>query len=303
MMIKKIILLIILFVGYIYTVANAEVTIPSLPWSTTYNCPEWNSTSTTPGTTTGCDNTETPGPQATIAGNYEQITTAANYSGGAGGRGQRHWIGGGVTGFGCGDQDNSGGIIIRFPSDQTQVWVRMYVRFQTGFTWASYDEFKMMYLSPGFGHFATAIETYDTGSTFSIYTNSGDQAWHGTTNYGFAELWGDPSLGAWHVLEVFLKKETSGPNGIIRIWTDGILRANDTTVTYGGTLSWIELPSNSKTYPCGDPDRYVDFDDVSITNTTPANRDAGNNPMIGPIGWGSVYYPPISTPAVFRVIP
>ena len=286
------IFLIMLVLSFYPVITSAAV---SLPWSTTYNCPEWNSTSTTPGQPIGCDNMETPGVSSTRAGHYEQITSEANYPGGGGGRGQRHWIGGGVTSFGCGDQDNSSGVIIRFPSTQNEIWVRWYQRFQTGFTWSGYDGFKLIYVQPSMGYFQTARNSWPEGSQFDIYTNSGDNTHWGTTNgYGYEDVWGDPSIGAWHCLEVHFKRETSGSNGVMQFWVDGVLKANHSTVRYGGGVSWLELPSNAKTFPCGAADKYVDFDDVSITNSTPSKRDAQNNPMIGPINYSA---PPSVSPS------
>ncbi len=68
----------------------------------------------------------------------EQITTEANHSSGGGSKGQRHWLGDGVN-------VNSGGTAVEFTTGQTEIWIRWYMRFQTGFKWSGYQGFKIIY--------------------------------------------------------------------------------------------------------------------------------------------------------------
>src|SRR3972149_10751908 len=66
----------------------------TLPWTTTFNCADWPNYSATlncDGIGKGLADSITYG-QTTY---WEQVTADANYPGGGGGKGQRHWMGDG----------------------------------------------------------------------------------------------------------------------------------------------------------------------------------------------------------------
>ncbi|MFZ3066075.1 MAG: fibronectin type III domain-containing protein, partial [Nitrospirota bacterium] len=124
--------------GMLLLLPNIASAAVNLPWSTTYNCPEWKQADGNPN----CDGLTAYGGWVTTDGKEEQITSAANYPGGAGGRGQRHWLGDGSA-------NNSGGTKIEFTSPQSELWIRWYMRFQTGFTWSDLQNFKILYIDNG----------------------------------------------------------------------------------------------------------------------------------------------------------
>ncbi len=87
-----------------------------------YNCAYWTQkTASIPASSLlNCDGLSQNGEWTTTNGSREEITSAANYSGGAGGSGQRHWIGDTMGGSGG---SGSGGLLVQFTS-QPEVWIR-----------------------------------------------------------------------------------------------------------------------------------------------------------------------------------
>src|SRR5688500_1127099 len=81
----------------------------NLPWSTTFNCPEWNQSLGLLASIVKCNGLAGGGAWTSSAGSKEQITSAANNPSGGGGRGQRSWIGDGVN-------NGSGGMSVSFLS-------------------------------------------------------------------------------------------------------------------------------------------------------------------------------------------
>ena len=77
-------------------IASAAI---NLPWSTTYNCPDWAQSNGLYNV--NCDGLTGFGDWTCNNGDgtirEEQITAAANYPSGGGGKGQRHWLGDGVN--------------------------------------------------------------------------------------------------------------------------------------------------------------------------------------------------------------
>ena len=73
---------------------HISLAVVNLPWSSTYNCNEWK---TSDGQNPNCDSLWEGGGWTCDNGDgtykEEQITATANYSGGGGGKGQRHWLG------------------------------------------------------------------------------------------------------------------------------------------------------------------------------------------------------------------
>ena len=122
--------MLIFMAGLVFPPTTSAVV--NLPWSTTYNCPEWKSSD---GQNPGCDGLWGGGGWTCDNGDgtvrEEQITALANYPGGAGGKGQRHWLGDGVN-------NTSGGVWASFPAPQSELWVRWYMRYEHGFEWNPY---------------------------------------------------------------------------------------------------------------------------------------------------------------------
>ena len=260
----------------------------NLPWSTTYNCAEW-----VQGQSLSCDGLSKAGDWTTSKGSREQITSEANYPGGAGGKGQRHWIGGGNGGV----NDLSGGTVIWFNSGQRDVWIRWYMRFQQGFRWSSYAGFKVLYFQEDGKVNNNYFQMAFTGGRVDYYTQYGDhQHYYPADGFGWTTLFPNGvSDGSWHCYEVHIKSESGSgqSNGVFQAWVDGKLVINASNVDHGlasrgKSLTGFLIGSNAKYYPTGDPDRYVDYDDFMVTSSTPSNQDAQGNRMIGPLNAGDV---------------
>jgi hypothetical protein len=259
----------------------------SLPWSTTYDCDDW----TTYAETLDCSGLSkglngSCGPSE----DYEQITSSANYSGGNGGKGQRHWLGDGKN-------NSSGGTVIAFSSGQTELWIRLYIRFQSGFTWdlAEASAFKMLYLhstNHGVG-FAPIYLPLGTDN-FSVYTAFGSDAHVGCSDC----MWTTYSIsdGGWFYFEIHIKSETVADNdGIMEVWFAPADETPDkivdlTNVDYGlfgDTLTGITIGSNADS-PNNGECYYVDYDDLAIYSQSLPNLDTDGDPFIGPLPSRSV---------------
>src|SRR5687767_9283016 len=110
------------------TAPRAQSAVPVI-FQTTFNCPDWRQSMglNDANVCAPSDGIAGSGAWTTSAGSQDQITAAANNPLGAGGKGFRHWRGDGVNNVG-------GGIRIDFPP-ATQMWFRMYIRYQAGFRW------------------------------------------------------------------------------------------------------------------------------------------------------------------------
>lgn len=237
----------------------------NLPFSTTYNCAEQQQGSTNPFWVT-CDGIAKYGDWTTASGSKEAITTAANYSGGGGGRGQRHWIGNGTSGG-----SNSGTVWYSFSTSQSEIYMRWYVRPAAGLN------------MEGAGMKMAYFKNQCTQDSFSMepgqirYVVNGTPV--GATKFGW-DSWmpGGISDGAWHWFEIHLKRQNpNNANGTMEWWIDGVLRASAYNITFSGACTGydgLELPSNHNFITVGGLDQPFDIDDVAIRTTGP----------IGPLG-------------------
>jgi len=237
-----------------------------LVFQTTFNCPDWDQTMgllDADVCVTG-DGISGHGSWTTSLGSNDQITAAANNPGGGGGKGFRHWRGDG--------SNNTGGALrIGLPVPVTEMWVRFYMRFKSGFAWTG-------------GHPSYTKENYwgECGLGCVIFGIQGASSWgvnyNGSTNYSSSLTWaasqgGNTGDGQWHAYEYHLKQ--NGAAGTIEIWFDGVRYLNQTNAILGST-PWqsFTLGSNQSTVTGCIPDCYTDYDDIAISTTG----------RIGPIG-------------------
>ncbi|MBJ6727572.1 hypothetical protein [Geomesophilobacter sediminis] len=281
----------------------------SLPWQTTFNCADWTQT-INPGTDPVCDGLTREGdwgpPTLT-----EQITSTANNPNGGGGKGQRHWLQGQGTGTCTQVDGNSGGTRIDFTTGSTEMWVRFYLRFQAGFNWTDYEGYKLIYFNhdgyQNFNYFQIGEWGPEGYLDYVPQFGSPNQPAHDQATVGYVTTYGQPARGDWHCIELHIKSE-SGPgvtDGVAQIWVDGILKGDHHNVDHGfksngWTISGFVIGSNIKCIN-GTTPQYTDYDDISVTATTPANRDAAGNPMIGPIGWNGSGGATLSAPSGLAV--
>ena len=210
--------------------------------------------------------------------NYpEQITSAANYSGGGGGRGQRHWFH---------DSNNavSGGVLADFLQDYAELWIRVYIKFQAGFNWGTgvSAHTKLLYLHDSAPYCAPGFVNNVVGIQTSIVSNCDS-----TTTWQDV-MGGDTSDGLWHCYEWHVKMDTNGADGIAQCWLDNVLILDKSNIDWGTGTGWnrMEIGENhtvcdNANGPIGSAFAYIDFDDLVVSDSARVGPLAGNSIVRG----------------------
>jgi chitodextrinase/DNA-binding XRE family transcriptional regulator len=248
------------------------VEIGTLPWSSTF-APSVNCVAGSWLYGDRCDGIEVAGGGACANVVNDEITSAANYLGGGGGNGMRHYIG---------DGQNIGGqgMGIYFSSPYlTEFYFRWYMRYQAGFAWSTLGYQKLIYPNP-----QSAVLDFVNGNDWSLtsqntgvnYTRTGG-GWHTIQANGQAT-----SDGNWHAYEVRMKAEVDGNDGILEVWVDGAKiwsrldinmdSINGRPFTGFGILTNQNSPSNGGCVA-------VDLDDFAISTSGPIGPIGGSNPL------------------------
>ena len=272
----------IIFLAGIFLFLNANISLAAvnLPWSTTYNCPDWKQSDGLYGVV-NCDGLTGDGGWTCDNGDgtarEEQITAAANYPAGGGGKGQRHWLGDGINNV-------SGGMRISLTSLSPELWIRWHMRYENGFTWLALNNQKILYINVAgpnavIPQYAWSDETRVSSRDFAGYYSSGPGGgWNTIMAAGATDVRGNKaSDGQWHRYEVHIKTDTNGSDGIAEMWIDGIRRVGVTNANFGGR-GWDDIVIGSNGFEAiNGRCMAVDYDDIAISNTGP----------IGPIGGGN----------------
>lgn len=232
----------------------------SLPWSTTFNCPEQvQGQSGWPN----CDGVEKAGDQTTSAGSRDMITVDANFPGGGGERGHRFWVG-------PGNNNISGGINYNPLQDiSTELYVRFYQRYEPGLYG---NGWKMIY-------FVSSDSFYWNPESNSLRVvlngNPLPQPGGNVPGWGVNDLFdgsntANISDGQWHCIEIHYKKNPGSNNDVLEWWFDGVKRLNVQNANIDGlNVDLFGLPSNGL-WPSSLPrDFYIDTDDVAVQTTGP----------------------------------
>lgn len=273
------------------------------PWSTTFNYQEC--TQRGGGGGVDCAKVNNDGISWSwganpLGANYTQVSAAANYPGGTGGNGFRAWVGDGTN-------NQSAPVAVAFPAAQRELWIRWYMRYQKGFNWATQHYEKMLYIRTRAYPSMTgpvAIPGISNGS-FYVFSNSENLTSSLTWNQWMNST---VSNGEWFPIEVYMKMDTNGSDGRVKIWIGDnlVLFRDNVNWSYGDAIAragwhWFDFHSNQNSVgnasgPIGLPYAYVDYDDMAIYNTTPPNLDAKGNAFIGSINWnGGTMTPPETT--------
>jgi hypothetical protein len=239
---------------------SAQTGAAALYLDTSFNCPEWvQNDGTDP-----CGPGDPVGPYGgwtTSTGQVDRITTVANNPLGSG-RGFRHYRGAGVN-------NNAGGIKVDFPA-ATQVWLRLYMRYSPGFAWQNGQPHytKDVYWNPGASNFR--ILGFSSGSYY-LHVGAGSQNLYSSDTWA-AINGGSLGDGQFHCYEQYMKIDTNGSNGEVKLWRDGNLVLSRTGLNLGGgTVNYFALGSNQSDVI---GDHYTDYDDVAVSFTG----------YIGPLG-------------------
>jgi hypothetical protein len=285
--------LLLVISGLFLLTPNVSSAAVNLPWSTTYNCADW---AWNGGIDPICDGLIRGGDWTCDNGDgtvgREQITASANYSGGVGGKGQRHWLGDGVNNV-------SGGLNTSFSSSQSEIWVRWYMRYEQGFQWNPYlMNQKILYFDPT--SFPRLIVEYYGQNRVQIYSYAANQGypsaegagWNAIMANGGTDARGNKtSDGQWHLWEFHVKIDTNGADGVLELWIDNnkVIDVNNANLA-AAPLSSLLIGSNGFT-PGNGRCMYVDYDDISISGIAASpvvNSDGGSETSISGGGCGFI---------------
>ena len=235
----------------------------TLPFSYSFNTAEWQ----------GGSSPAPPSPFELIVNAYDsttQITSGANYSGGAGGRGLRVQVYNGSN-------QNSDIIGVSFDSAQKELWVRIYIRFPLGFKYDQSSPYgfyhKFLYLYDNEGKANTVLgHNYDR---LEVYAVKGGQVVY-ADDFCWNDLWGtgpqSSSNGQWHCLEYHVKMDTDSTDGVADLWVDGVKSTSliSSSLNFSGGDAgirdgWGSIGINvNQAAPNNASDSYVDYDEFAI---------------------------------------
>ena len=328
----KIIFSLILFFGIFGLVEDSEAAI-SLPWSTTFNCAETYITDNWQ-----CDQLQHWGGGECYCKRLDGVDVLGNpCSGGSGcepyywvnkpgifnvanndkgsGNGFREWIWTNLTG-----NESTYNIMIipisgppSFAIPQKELWIRWYMRFQSGINIANSYYMKTMYIRTGGSSECVADFSEADGFILGVQggggPNNAGALDASCTSCGLQTMSHGQTItdNTWHSIEIHIKMDTTGTpssryaNGVAQFWLDGELKINNTTINWSnGDIAaqqgwtWFDFPNNFSDgvglqMLTGGQEMYIDWDDVAVYNANPAptNKDAAGNNMIGPIGWSN----------------
>jgi hypothetical protein len=236
-----------------------------LVFQTTFNCPEWRQSN---GLSEGAvclsgDGIQGNGAWTTSDGSQDQITSAANYPGGGGGRGFRHWVG-------DGNNNAGGGIYVSWPG-VPEMWLRYYIRFQSGFRWGG-----------GGINMKTIYCNYAQAGTFYFGLHQGRVGGHvevdsqNPNSHHSSVTWaqwmgGSTGDGNFHVLEVHAKMNSTGSavDGVLEFWLNGTKIYSNSKVHFsnstGARFNGCKFGENHYDPQNSSADVYVDFDDIAVS--------------------------------------
>lgn len=233
--------------------ARAEILL-----ATTYDCEEWVSGS---GWLENCDGLRDGLTCHEYPCDCETITSAANFPGGLGGKGQRHplCVGGGHSGGGTG---------FDFPAPQRELWIRWYMRYDSDFSWDQYRA-KIFYLyTDGDVQLIPQFGDFDHGTAFS-FTAQGASYNNPIYDRGFDDIMGSGrGDDQWHYYEIHIRADTDGTDGVGELWVDDLPVRSLTNLDYGmadgSGWAWLTIGSNyGQVLTKGN----CDYDDIVISNS------------------------------------
>lgn len=209
--------------------------------------------------------------EAAIEGHCEEVVSAANYSGGAGGRGQRHWIDDGAV--------NASGFLLYDWTDlttrKTEVWIRYFIRTNAGIG-LTVDHrpnyFNGSNCQSGGGSCYFLFESPTGGLRVTV---DGGNFANTLADYDWNTLFsGNKGDGNWHCYEFHAKSETASGTSLTGVgewWIDGTLRYQNTAIdwnNFGDGFGGIVIPESGNFNTTGGTAYPMDIDDIAVSATS-----------------------------------
>ena len=191
----------------------------------------------------------------TANGFEDRIIAEANYPGGGGGKGFRHYR---CDGTNC----NGGGLRISLPTGYTELWGRFYMRYQLGFAWLN-----------GQPHYTKDLYVNVGSPSGWVFGIQGSASWginNQSTPIPSSKSWlstmgGPTGDGLWHCYEWHIQH---GPNARIEIWVDDVQVLNTITSMPPGTTSYMIVGDNQNSVTgAGATPWYTDYDDFAFSTS------------------------------------
>lgn len=241
----------------------------TLPWSTTFNCAEQKQASNG-GWTINCDGISSYGSwcASNCTSGGEQITSAANYSGGGGGRGQRQWNGDGSNVV-------SGSMSVDWTA-VPEIYIRWYMRYQSGYAWSPLSYDKTFYMN------GNTIPEIQSSDNWNFFNGSN----HTIANAGFATMnGGSTGDGQFHCFEIHMKRNGGANDDLGEVWIDGDYKGSVTGFDYTADFNQLIMGEN-QCCPANGGLAYLDYDDYAVQTTGPIGCIAGGDttPPAAPTG-------------------
>lgn len=254
-------------VGFVAALGLPQTSSAQVPlvWQTTFddvNCPDkpgmpgehWKTSdyfAQTPGKDP-CAAGDGIRPHGWAPGLDDRIIAEANYPGGGGGKGFRHYRGDGTNVGG-------GGLSIQLPSSYTELWGRFYMRYQLGFAWLN-----------GQPHYTKDLYVNVGTPPAWVFGIQGAASWgifNGQTGIPSSKSWastmqGPTGDGQWHCYEWHIQH---GPNARIEIWVDNAQVLNTITNMPSGSTIFMAVGENQNQVVAGANPWYTDYDDFAFS--------------------------------------
>jgi len=278
---KILIILAGIFLGIFCSVEFSQANVTP-PWSTTFNCADWYTGQT--WNSSNCDGMDLINAGNTLSctnkpDGFSRMDASSNNPLGIG-KGWRMVIG-------DGSNHNTAAPRLSFPA-QSELWLRWYMKFELGMSphtvpppsgQTNYN--KLVYVRPMAS--GGVIDMLPDGFSWGVqgcrYPNN-DVNRYSSPGSGFNGLNGYPpgsdgqGDGLWHWIEIHMKIDTNGADGIFEAWADGVQFFDIHDGNYCATpISSLTFFTN-QTYATNNNCMYEYIDDIAISTTG----------YIGPIG-------------------
>ena len=240
----------------------------ALPWSTTFDCEDWNQDD---GYYTNCDGIVKHGGWKALPGSgvpgdihqngyVEQITVDANYPGGAGGKGLRSWNGPGTN-------STSGSIEVYIdPPLPQKIWVRWYQNWEVEHKGSPINMTKELYFWTSSPYQVVhEMNLPDGGGWGTVFVGGGEG--HYYSEGGFNSWYpSGTSDGTWQCFEVHIDTVQD----VYKYWHNDNLILDKTVVfPHEPTFESFNFQINSKNVDNSPITRpmHVNIDDVAVSKT------------------------------------